>query len=163
MLRVLVGSDKSGFQLKEFVKNEIIKKGYEVEDCGTLDFNEPIPFYDVAPVAARKIQNKEFDRAILFCGTGMGMAIVANKFKGIYAAVVESTYSAEKCRAINDANILTMGGWIIGEILGAEIANKFLTTEFTQGLEEWRQEFLVKAIERIKVIEQSSDELTSIF
>ena len=92
----------------------------------------------------------------------MGMAIVANKFKGIYAAVVESTYAAEKCRAINDANILTMGGWMIGELLGAEIANKFLTTEFTQGLEEWRQTFLMKAREEVKVIEQNADELTSI-
>ncbi|MBE0450287.1 MAG: RpiB/LacA/LacB family sugar-phosphate isomerase [Clostridia bacterium] len=162
MLKILLGSDKSGFQLKEFVKRDLIEKGYEIEDCGTLDFDAPMPFYNVAPIAAKKIQNKEFDRAILFCGTGMGMAIIANKFNGVYAAVVESTYAAEKCRAINDANILTMGGWIVAETLGAEIANKFLETEFTQGLEEWRQAFLIKAREEVKAIEQNADELTSI-
>ena len=160
MKRVLIGSDKSGFFLKEYVKKDLMEKGYEVVDCGTTDVESPMPFFKVAPMAAKKIQEKEFDKAILFCGTGMGMAIVANKFKGVYAAVVESVYAAEKCRAINDANILTMGGWIVADILGAEIANKFLETEFTQGLEEWRQEFLKKAREEVKVIEQSANEVT---
>lgn len=156
MSKILVGSDKSGFYLKEFVKNDLISKGYEVSDCGTLDVDSPIPFYTVAPIAAKKVQEKEFEKAILFCGTGMGMAMVANKFQGVYAAVVESVYAAEKCRSINDANILTMGGWVVADIMGAEIANKFLETEFTQGLEEWRQEFLKKAREEVKKIEQSN-------
>ena len=153
MKSVLIGSDKSGFQLKEFVKQDLVAKGYHVEDCGTLDFNAPVPFYQVAPIAAKKIQSGEFEKAILCCGTGMGMAVVANKFEGVYASVVESVYAAEKCRAINDANILTMGGWIIAEMLGAEIANKFLETDFTEGLEPWRQEFLRKAREEVKAIE----------
>lgn len=159
-MRVLVGSDKSGFFLKEYVKKDLIEKGYDVVDCGTQDVESPMPFFDVAPIAAKKIQNKEFDRAILFCGTGMGMAIVANKYRGVYASVVESLYAAEKCRAINDANILTMGGWIVAEMLGAEMAHKFLTTEFTQGLEEWRQSFLKKAREEVKAIEQTADPIT---
>lgn len=156
MKKILVGSDKSGFYLKEYIKNDLVSKGYEVVDCGTLDVNEPMPFYNVAPIAAKKIQEKEFEKAILICGTGMGMAIVANKFEGVYASVVESVYAAEKCRAINNANILTMGGWIVADIMGAEIANKFLETEFTQGLEEWRQEFLVNAFEEVKKIEKSN-------
>lgn len=156
MKKVLIGSDKSGFFLKEYIKSDLISKGYDVTDCGTLDVEAPLPFYNVAPIAAKKIQDKEFERAILCCGTGMGMAVVANKFKGVYAAAVESVYAAEKCRAINDANILTMGGWVVGEIMGAEIANKFMETEFTQGLEEWRQEFLKKARDEVKEIEQAS-------
>lgn len=156
MKKVLIGSDKSGFFLKEYVKKDLISKGYDVTDCGTLDVEAPVPFYEVAPIAAKKIQNKEFEKAILCCGTGMGMAIVANKFEGVYASVVESVYAAEKCRAINDANILTMGGWIVAEIMGAEIANKFLETEFTQDLEEWRQEFLKKARDEVKEIEHAS-------
>ena len=157
-MKVLIGSDKSGFFLKEYVKNELINKGYDVIDCGTLDVNEPLPFNKVAPIAAKKIQDKEFDKAILCCGTGMGMAIVANKFEGVYAAVVESVYAAKKCRAINDANILTMGGWIVGETMGAEIANAFLETKFTQDLEEWRKEFLQKAKEEVISIEKASFE-----
>lgn len=156
MKKVLIGSDKSGFFLKEYVKSDLISKGYDVTDCGTLDVEAPMPFHKVAPIAAKKIQHKEFERAILCCGTGMGMAIVANKFEGVYAAAVESVYAAEKCRAINDANVLAMGGWVIGEIMGAEIANKFMETEFTQDLEEWRQEFLKKAKDEVKEIEQAS-------
>lgn len=156
MKRVLLGSDKSGFNLKEYVKKDLIEKGYEVEDCGTKDIEAPMPFFKVAPIVAQKIQDKEYEKAILCCGTGMGMAIVANKFEGVYAAVVESVYAAEKCRAINDANVLTMGGWIVADIMGAEIANKFLETEFTQGLEEWRQDFLKNARKEVSVIEESS-------
>jgi ribose 5-phosphate isomerase B len=112
-----------------------------------------MPYFKVAPVAAEKIQAGEFDKGILICGTGMGMAVVANKFKGVYAAACESTYAAEKCRAINDANILTMGGWMIGSVLGCEMADKFLNTSFTQGLEPWRQEFLTNARTKVYEIE----------
>lgn len=156
MKKIIMGSDKSGFYLKEAVKHALIEDGYAVEDCGTLDIESPYPFHQVAPIAAKKIQAKEYDKAILCCGTGMGMAVVANKFEGVYAAVVESLYAAEKCRAINDANVLTMGGWIVGENMGIDIAKKFLTTEFTQGLEVWRQEFLKNARDEVKKIEADS-------
>ena len=154
-MNVLIGSDKSGFQLKEEVKAYLTEKGYTLTDCGTLDPEKPTPFFDVAPIAAAKIQSGEFERAILICGTGMGMAIVANKYKGVYAACCESTYSAEKARAVNDANILTMGGWIVGGILGCEMAEKFLSTAFTQNLEEWRQEFLKGAKLKVGAVEES--------
>ena len=152
-MKIAVGSDKSGFYLKEGVKKYLIEKGYEVDDFGTRDFEKGIPYFEVAPVVAEKIQANEYERGILICGTGMGMAIVANKFKGVYAAVVESLYGAIKCRAINNANILTMGGWIIAENMALEIVDAFLATEFTQGLEEWRQEFLKNACKKVSEIE----------
>jgi len=155
MKKMLIGSDKSGFELKEAIKGHLVKKGYEVTDCGTTDIEQSKGYFVVAPVAAKKVQDKEFEKAILICGTGMGMAIVANKYKGIYAAVCENTYSAEKARSINDANILTMGGWITGSIIACEMVDKFLETEFTWGLEEWRQEFLKSAREQVKEIEES--------
>ena len=65
------------------------------------------------------------------------------------------SYAAEKCRAINDANVLTMGGWITADIMGCEITDKFISTEFTQGLEEWRQKFLTNAKAKVKEIEES--------
>ena len=97
------------------------------------------PYYMVAPVVAEKISVKEYERGILICGTGMGMAIVANKYPGVYAAVCENTYAAEKCRAINDANILTMGGWITADFAGCAIVDKFLNTAFTENTEPWRR------------------------
>ncbi|RGY97513.1 RpiB/LacA/LacB family sugar-phosphate isomerase [Clostridium sp. AM58-1XD] len=152
--RVVIGSDKSGFHLKEAVKAHLIESGYEVEDAGTLKEEEPKPYFKVAPVVAEKIQSGEFQRGILICGTGMGMAVVANKYKGVYAAVCESTYAANKCRAINDANVLTMGGWMIGPELGCDMADQFLNTGFTQNLEPWRQEFLKGAREQVYDLEK---------
>ena len=83
------------------------------------------------------------------------MSIVSNKFKGVYAAVCENTYAAEKARSINNANVLTMGGWITGEILGCAIADTFLGTAFTQNLEDWRAKNLRYAQEKIKEIEHN--------
>lgn len=152
-MRVVIGSDKSGFYLKEGIKKYLVEKGYEVDDFGTQNFENGVPFFQVAPVVAKKIQKKEYERGILICGTGMGMAIVANKYKGVYAAVAESVYSAQKCRAINNANILTMGGWITAENMAFEMVDTFLETEFMEGLEEWRQEFLKKAGIKVNEIE----------
>jgi ribose 5-phosphate isomerase B len=154
MKRIIIGSDKSGFTLKESIKKHLTEQGYEIEDCGTLDPEKPMPYFEVAPIAAEKIKNGDYERGILICGTGMGMAIVANKYQGVYAAVVENTFAAEKSRAINNANVLTLGGWITGEIAGIEIVNTFLNTQFTQNLESWRQEFLKNAYEKVKAIEE---------
>lgn len=153
-MKIAIGSDKSGFFLKENVKRYLLDNGYEVEDLGTLDPEKPLPYYEVAKIVAEKIQKGIFERGLLFCGTGMGMALVANKFKGVYAAVVESVYAAQKCRAINNANILTMGGWIVAENMAYEMVKAFLTTEFTEGLEEWRQEFLKKAYLEVQKVEE---------
>jgi len=153
MKRIVLGSDKSGFELKEAIKNYLGEKGYEVVDCGTTDVEQPKGYFVVAPIVAEQVSKGIVEKAILICGTGMGMAIVANKYRGVYAAVCENTYAAEKSRAINDANILALGGWITGTVAGCEIVDRFLKTEFTEGLEEWRQEFLRKAKEEVKQIE----------
>lgn len=152
-MKILIGSDKSGFRLKEAVKAHLAARGFEMEDCGTQDMEHGRPFFEVAPIAAAKVRDGEYERAILICGTGMGMAIVANKYKGVHAACVESVYAAEKCRAINDANVMTMGGWIIGDELGCAMADTFLDTGFTDNLEDWRKEFLKGAAAKVKEIE----------
>ena len=149
-MRVALGSDKSGFLLKEAIKTYLTEQGIEFEDMGTQDLEHGKPYYEAAPVVARAVQSGKFDRGILICGTGMGMSLVANKFDGIYAACVESVYGAKMCRAINNANILTMGGWIIGPEMGVEMVKAFLNTGFTQDLEPWRAEFLTKAFDIVK-------------
>lgn len=153
-MKIVIGSDKSGFTLKEAIKEYLISSGYEVSDVGTKEIENPKPYFQVATIASKAIQNKEFEKGILICGTGMGMSIVANKHKGIYASVVESTFAAKKSRAINNANILALGGWIIAPELGLEIVEAFLNTEFTEGLEEWRQEFLKNAYKEVQAIEE---------
>ena len=126
-MKVALGSDKSGFVLKEAIKAYFTEQQIAFEDMGTLVLDQGKPYYEVAPVVARAVQTGDFDRGILICGTGMGMSLVANKFQGIYAACAESVYSAKMCRAINNANILTMGGWIIGPEMGIEIYSLLLS------------------------------------
>lgn len=152
-MKVIIGSDKSGFTLKEFLKPMLKELGYEVEDLGTTNTEEPKPFFVVAPSVAKAVQQGRAEKAILICGTGMGMSQVANKYEGILAACCESTYTARMSRAINDSNILCMGGWITANEMGLEMVKTFLTTNHTQGLEEWRQEFLKKALVQVKGID----------
>lgn len=151
-MKILMGSDKSGFTLKEAVKEYLINKGYEVEDLGTQAIENPMPFFEVAPVVARRVSRDPEQKAILICGTGMGMSQVAAMFEGVYAACCESVYAAKMSRAINNSNILCMGGWIITPEMGIEMAEAFLNTEFTQGLEEWRQKFLTNAREKVHAL-----------
>ncbi|GLC29435.1 RpiB/LacA/LacB family sugar-phosphate isomerase [Clostridium omnivorum] len=154
-MKIVLGSDKSGFPLKEAIKKYLTEKGHDIVDVGTQDMEHGMPYFKVAPLAAELVASKECEKGILICGTGMGMAIVANKFPGIYASVVESVYGAKMCRAINNANILTMGGWIIAENMGIEMVNAFLETEFTQDLEEWRKDFLKNAYKEVGQIEDN--------
>ena len=154
MKKIIIGSDKSGFQLKEAVKAYLVEAGYEVTDAGSQSEENAMFYYEAAENVAPRVGGGEFEKGILICGTGMGMSIVANKHKGVYAAVCENTYAAEKSRAINNANILTMGGWITGEVVGCQIADTFLNTEFTQNLEEWRANNLRNAEKKVKEIEE---------
>jgi ribose 5-phosphate isomerase B len=151
--RIVIGSDKSGFTLKEAVKKHLQEKGYEVEDVGTLDPENWLPYYVVAPRVAKKIQSGEYERGILICGTGAGMSIVANKFKGIYAVAVEGSYTGKMAKVVNNANVLTMGGWVIAPEQACDIVDKWLDSSFTEGFPEWRQEFLKNAYKEIQKIE----------
>ena len=153
-MNIVIGSDKSGFSLKEAIKAHLAAKGYEIVEVGTVDIDNPVPFFKTAPLAVAKITEGAAEMAILVCGTGMGMSQVANKYKGIRAACVESVYAARMCRAINDSNVLCLGGWVIAPEMGIEMADIFLSTGFTQGLEEWRQEFLKKAKAEFDALER---------
>lgn len=153
-MKIIMGSDKSGFTLKEAVKAYLIESGYTVEDIGTQDPEAPMPFFETAPIVAEAVLSEKDAFGILICGTGMGMAQVANKYKGIRAACVESVYAAKMCRAVNDSNILCMGGWLIGDWLGIQITKAFVETEFTQDLEEWRKAHLRNAKNKFQQLEE---------
>lgn len=152
-MKIAIGSDKSGFSLKEAVKTYLINNGYEFDDLGTTDLEKVKPFFEVASKIASLVQNKTYDRAILICGTGAGMSIVSNKFKGVSSVACESVYSAKMARAINGAQIISMGGWIIAPEMGVEMAKAFLNTEHFEDLEEWRKAWLSNADNKVKEIE----------
>ena len=122
-------------------------------DLGTQDLDHVVPYYAVANKVAPLVQNGTYDKAVLICGTGAGMCVVSNKFKGVYAVACEGVYSAKMARAINNANILAMGGWIVGPEMAVEMVKTFLATEWCQDLEDWRKENMKKFAVQVAAIE----------
>ncbi len=155
-MKIVIGADKGGFALKKSIVDRLEERGLDYIDVGTVTLDACKPFTLVAEVAAGMISRGEADLGILICGTGMGMSIAANKFKGVRAAVVESQYAAGYARKINDANILCMGGFIIGPSMGCEIVDTFLDTEFVQDFPKWRVDFLHEQKQCLQTLENKN-------
>jgi ribose 5-phosphate isomerase B len=140
-LSIAIGSDHGGFALKEVIKSFLDKNNYKYEDFGV--YNSERSDY---PVIAKKIANLvadgNFDRGILICGSGLGVAIAANKVKGIRAVTCHDTYSSKMSRAHNNANILTMGGRVVGPDLACDVVKIWLETEFEGGRHQARIDML---------------------
>ena len=153
-MKIAIGSDKSGYSVKEAVKAYLVGAGVAFDDLGTIDLEEAHPYYQVASEVAPMVQDGTYDKAVLVCGTGAGMSIVANKFKGVHAVACEGVYAARMARAINNANVLCMGGWIVGPEMAIEMAKAFLATEWCEGLEDWRSENMHKFAGQIAAIEK---------
>lgn len=153
-MKIAIGSDKSGYPLRKELEKHLAEKGIELTVYGPQNEEEAVPFYKVAPCVAKDIQNKNADLGILICGTGMGMSQVANKYKGVRAACVETVYGAKMCRVINDSNILCMGGWMIAPVLGVSMVDAFLESQFVTGVEEWRKEWLQNAKKEFAALEE---------
>lgn len=126
---IIIGCDHAGFDLKNKIIAYLSTKGFEITDAGTHK-KESCDYPVIAKEVAEKIANKEYKRAILVCGTGIGMAIMANRINGIRAAVVSDTCSAKMSRSHNDANILCIGERIVGEELAKDIVELWLNTNF---------------------------------
>lgn len=148
-MKVAVGSDHRGFKAKEWIKATIADLGHECMDCGTKD-GSPADYPDYAYCAAKAVSNKEVDRAILACATGIGMCIAANKLHGVRAALCHDELSAGISRDHNDANVLCLSGDQIGEVLLRKIVEVWLETQFSGGRHQRR-------VEKIDAIERGED------
>lgn len=131
-MRIALGCDEAAYQLKENIKKFLVELGEEVEDFGVYD-TKPSLYPDVAVKVAKSIANNKNERGILLCGTGIGMAITANKVPGIRAAVCHDPYSTERSRKSNDAQIMTMGSRVVGEELAKTLVSIWLKCEFQGG------------------------------
>ena len=131
-MKILIGSDHNGFALKEDLKAYLTDLGHEAVDVGCHDLT-PVDYPDVAVDLARRIAAGETDRGILICGTGLGMAITANKVPGVRAATCHDPYSAERARKSNDAQIMTMGAQIIAPTLARLLVDHWLASEYQGG------------------------------
>lgn len=136
-MKIALGSDHGGLNLKESVKEHLLNKGYEVNDFGTYT-KESMDYPDISEKVAIEVRDNHFDFGILICGTGIGIGIAANKVKGIRAALCHDTFSAHATREHNNANILTMGERVIGTSLAIDIVDTFLSTKFEGGRHQTR-------------------------
>ncbi len=144
-MKIAIGCDHGGYELKETVKKHLVENGIEVKDFGTLT-GEAVDYPDIAVPVAEAVLTDEFDFGILICGTGIGISIAANKVKGIRCALVSEEFSARATRQHNNANILAMGGRTTGPSLAVSIVDAFLSAEFEGGRHQ-------KRIDKISAIE----------
>ena len=136
-MKVAIGSDHAGIRLKQEIKALMDEMGIAYEDLGTCS-ETSVDYPDYAIPVAEKVANKEADRGIVICGTGIGVSISANKVKGIRCALCHDVFSAKLTRLHNDSNVLAMGERVIGPGLAREIAKVWFETDFEGGRHERR-------------------------
>ncbi|GLI53222.1 ribose 5-phosphate isomerase B [Thermodesulfovibrio yellowstonii] len=145
-MKIAIGADHAGFELKELISQIVEEAGHEIIDMGTGS-SCSVDYPDYAEAVAQAVSNGKAERGILICGTGIGMSIVANKFKNVRAALCNDLFTAKMSRLHNDANILCMGARVIGKGLAIEIVKTWLSTPF-------EAERHLKRVEKINIIER---------
>lgn len=155
-MKIAIGSDHAGFDLKLEIINLLKEIGIECLDFGT-DTPQSVDYPDFGEKVSRAVSKGEVDRGILICGTGIGMSIVANKFPHIRASLCNDLFTAKMSRLHNDANILVIGGRIVGKDLAKEIVRVWFSTDFEGGRHLIRLEKIKKIEERL----EDADRLSS--
>ena len=141
MEKIIIGCDHGGLDLKNEIISHLSKRGIEVTDVGTYTADS-CNYPDYARALCTRIQSGEFERGILVCGTGIGMSMAANKHNGIRAACCSDTFSARMTRMHNDANVLCLGGRVVGAGLACDMVDLFVDTEFEGGRHTARVQML---------------------
>jgi len=129
---IIIGSDHAAYQMKETIKSYLENEGFTVEDAGAMG-TDSVDYPDFGIKVASTISSGKYKRGILMCGTGLGMSMVANRLPCVRAALCGDIFSAVMSRQHNDANILVLGGRVIGDVLAKEIVKAWLKTEFEAG------------------------------
>lgn len=148
-MKVAIGSDHAGFELKDRIRTLLETDGHEVTDVGT-DSEASVDYPDLGIAVAELVAKGRADRGVLVCGTGIGMSIAANKVKGIRASLAYDLYTAIQSRKHLDANILVLGGRVTGRDLAEEIVKTWLLTPFEGGRHKHR-------IDKIEAFEKNTD------
>lgn len=145
-MKITIGSDHGAVELKDFVKKILAELKIEVNDVGTFG-TDSVDYPDIAEKVCAEVVSGKSERGIVLCGTGIGISIAANKIKGIRCALCNDVYSAKKSREHNNANVLAMGGRVIGVGPAEEIIRAWIATDFEGGRHERR-------INKIKMLEE---------
>ncbi|MBC1250182.1 ribose 5-phosphate isomerase B [Listeria welshimeri] len=131
-MKIAIGCDEMGYELKQTLIARLKEKNIAFTDFGSFE-DEKVLYPSIAEKVALEVKNNDYDRGILICGTGIGMAITANKIHGIRAAQIHDSYSAERARKSNDAHIMTMGALVIGPSLAVSLLDTWLDSDFSGG------------------------------
>jgi len=148
-MKIAIGADHAGYHLKQDVLEYVRYLGYDVQDFGT-NGTDAVDYPDVALKVAQAVAQGKFERGILLCGTGAGVCMTANKVKGIRAAACGDTFTAHAVRAHNDANVLCLGGRVLGPGLAQDIVKIWLETPFSQGERHLRRVGKITAIDEAR-------------
>ena len=141
-MNIMIGSDHAGYDLKEVCKAHLLQSGeHQVKDVGVFS-RDSADYPRIAKEVAGALSRGECDRGVLICGSGIGMSITANRFKRVRAALCQDVYSAKMSRLHNNANILAMGGRIVGPGVALEILDVFLRTDFESGRHQKRVDLI---------------------
>lgn len=146
-MKIYIGSDHAGYNLKESLKQHLKSQNHEVLDLGTFDAENKVDYPDLAREVAEKVQENEGSRGVLVCGSGVGVSIVANKIRGIRAVNAHDASEAKLSREHNDANVITFGERTMDPKVALESVDAFLTAQFEGGRHEAR-------VQKIKDIEK---------
>jgi ribose 5-phosphate isomerase B len=145
-MKIAVGADHAGLALKEHVRAHLEKAAHEVADLGTRS-SDSVDYPDFAAKVAKAVAQGEAERGILCCGTGLGMAMAANRFRGVRAAPCTMEYQAEMARRHNDANVLALGGRVVTKEIAERVVEVFLTTASEGGRHARRADMMDRALE----------------
>ncbi|MGI5863357.1 MAG: ribose 5-phosphate isomerase B [Myxococcales bacterium] len=148
-MRIAIANDHAGLELKKEAAEGLVKLGHSVEDFGTHD-NSSVDYPDFATRVAKAVRDGQVDAGVLVCGTGIGMSIVANKYRGVRAALCTTEFEARMARQHNDANVLCLGERVVGPGLGRAIAETFVSTQFEGGRH-------LKRVQKIADAERDAD------
>lgn len=136
-MQIAIGADQGGYELKQKIVEFLVAEGHEVLDLGIHELKS-IDYPDIAEEVADTVAAGETERGIIICGTGIGMSITANKVPGVRAALCTNCYMARMAREHNDAQVLCLGGRVVGIGLALDIVQTFLSGEFEGGRHTWR-------------------------
>jgi RpiB/LacA/LacB family sugar-phosphate isomerase len=146
-MKIALGADHAGFELKEYIKQYVLELKHEVLDMGTLKA-EPADYPEFAEAVALAVRDGRAHRGILLCGSGVGASVAANKVPGVRAGLCHDHYSAHQGVEHDDMNVLVMGARVIGEFVALELVRAFLDAEYTREERHQRRLEMVRSIER---------------
>jgi ribose 5-phosphate isomerase B len=138
-MKFAIGTTRAGLTLKKDIIAYLEEKGHEVDDLGMKEDGEFVPYHVAAANVARAVSEGKYDRGVIICGTGAGSAIVANKFKGVYAVHCTNSFEATRAIAVNNANVLVLAEWLTPGQHGVEITDTWMNASFGEGFDpEWK-------------------------